>query len=367
MECSHLRGFLNRLKGDFIPFEQREPLEQHLRECRHCQAAITSFLKIDRILERTVYGASLGDKHLTFLGHAAGRKLRWENAIEAAARQRDRQRRRLGWLLAGVLAAALAGGSSVFLLGRLGMIGPGRPSPAAAISASAGVPASPAAAPAPVPPPADTSSAADNSPPADSARLQAIYQRLEQSARPEPGDSARLRTLEAELGAYRDALSRTPGDPGLTERARESWRGLIEERRRLGRPARVRDYYGLGYLHYRQGQYPQTAVVTAEGLQLVRMDPGQYLHYLKAMSHYQLARRALQPLPADTTHDEQARLQGTILRAQLDREAKRRAALELRRSIAEFSHLLDNPELEGTAREWLLKCNDLLAGLDGQE
>jgi len=93
---------------------------------------------------------------------------------------------------------------------------------------------------------------------------------------------------------------------------------------------------------------------------MVRMGPTQYLHYLKAMSHYRLALKAATPLPPDTTSNEEARIRGAALRAQLDAEGRRSAVVELRKAIAEFSHLLTNPELEPTAREWILKCNELI-------
>ena len=140
----------------------------------------------------------------------------------------------------------------------------------------------------------------------------------------------------------------------------EKYRQVIEQRKLLGRQARVKDYYNLGYLHYVNENYPQTVIVTTEGLQLARLGPTQYLHYLKAMSHYQLALKATTPLPADSSLDETARIQGAALRAQLDAEARKKAVIELRKSIAEFSYLLKHPELSDTAQEWILKCNDLI-------
>ena len=180
-------------------------------------------------------------------------------------------------------------------------------------------------------------------------------------------DSTRLRVMEAELGALRDGLARDPTDTSLRRRMMEKYRQVIEERKRLQRKLRVKDYYNLGYLHYTAGEYPQTAIVTGEGLRMVQMGPKQYLHYLKAMSHYQIAMRASSPLPADTTADSLARTSGALVRAQLDREGHRRAVGELRKAITEFSHLLSTPALESAAQEWILRCNEQIGSLGSFE
>ena len=180
-----------------------------------------------------------------------------------------------------------------------------------------------------------------------------------------PAGLIHLRVLLAEQSALRDALSRTPGDPGLVRRAVDKGREVIDERRRLGRSARVSDYYNLGYAHYLGHEYRQAMLVTTDGLQSVKIGPTEYLHYLKAMSHFRLAERMLQPLPADTSSTESARLRGAILRSELDSDARTRAVGELRRSIAEFSFLLNRPELEPVARGWILELNQKIAEISG--
>ncbi|MBN2289774.1 MAG: hypothetical protein JXQ83_10615, partial [Candidatus Glassbacteria bacterium] len=182
-------------------------------------------------------------------------------------------------------------------------------------------------------------------------------------AQPATADSTRLRVLEAELGALRDAVSRTPRDRTLVKRAMDKYRQVITERKRLKQPSRVRDYYNLGYMHYLSEEYPQTAIVTEEGIRMARLGPVEYLHYLKAMSHYRIAQQAVQPLPADTTADESARLAGATLRAGLDAEGRRQAITELRRAISEFNYLLKNPELQQPAGEWILKCSSMVEQL----
>ena len=137
-------------------------------------------------------------------------------------------------------------------------------------------------------------------------------------------------------------------------------RQVIEERKTLGAAARVKDYYNRGYLHYAAGEYPQTAIVTGEGLRMVRIGPTEYLHYLKGMAHYQIALKALNPLPQDTTRDEAARIKGATLRAQLDLEGRERAVMELRRAVSEFSYLLNIPSLKSSGQDWILKCENLI-------
>ena len=143
----------------------------------------------------------------------------------------------------------------------------------------------------------------------------------------------------------------------------EMYRQLIAERRRLNQPSRVRDYYNLGYMHYLNKEYPQTAIVTGEGIQMVRIGPVEYLHYLKGMSHYRIAEQATKPLPSATSTDDSARVAGALLRAELDVEGKRQAISELRRAVSEFNYMLKNPELDQTARDWILKCSSMIEQL----
>jgi len=176
-----------------------------------------------------------------------------------------------------------------------------------------------------------------------------------------PADSARLRTMQAELGALRDALSRNPRDMELQKRTVEKSREILDERRRMGLAARVRDYYNLGWAHYQGNEFRQAVLVTADGIQTIKIGPTEYLHYLKAMSHYQLASRLLKPLPADTSADEQARLRGAVLRSELDANARRQAVYQMRQAIEDFSAMLGRGELEPVARGWILRLNDEIA------
>jgi hypothetical protein len=376
MECPELEKLIEDIQGEFIPFKLRPILETHLNECRSCRAGMNNFLKISQILEKTVYGESPEDKYLAYLSKVAGKKLRWENLEESQKRSREMLRGLIIKVVAGFVVAAGLGASAVVILGHLGIIGKGGPEVEIAADTTAGEraypgPGTPGAYQDLTPGPAYSGS--------DSGQLivlpengltpDAIYELLNSTPDSDSGlegptaaekDSSHLRIFQSELGALRDALSRTPLDRDLRKRTMDKYRQVIEERKRLGRPASVNEYYGLGYLHYSVGEYPQTAIVTAEGLRMVRMGPTQYLHYLKAMAHYQLALKASSPLPADTTSDEEARIRGAALRAKLDAEGRRRAVIEFRKAITEFSHLLKNPDLEPTAREWILKCSELI-------
>ena len=376
MECPELEKLIENIRGNLIPFKFRLILETHLNECRSCRAGMNNFLKISQILEKTIYSKSTGDKYLSYLGKIAGKKLRWESAEESRERSRKMLRGLIIKVAIGFIVAAGLGASAALILGRFGIIGKGGPEVEIAADKTAlekPFPSAetPDAYQTEIPAPAGTGS--DSSQkivlPEEGVTPDAIFDMLNSTydtgfalePPTETGkDSSRLRIFQAELVALRDALSRTPFDRDLGKRTKDKYRQVIEERKRLNHPAKISEYYGLGYLHYSAGEYLQTAIVTTEGLRMVRIGPTQYLHYLKAMSHYQLAQKAASPLPPDTTSDEEARIRGAALRAQLDVEGRRSAVVELRKAIAEFSHLLKNPELEPTAREWILKCNELI-------
>ena len=376
MECPELNKLIEDIQGNLIPFKFRPILETHLNECRSCRAGMNKFLKIRQILEKTVYSEFSEDKYLVYLSKVAGKNLRWESPEESREKSRKMLRGLIIRVAIGFIVAAGLGASAALILGRLGIIGKGGPEVEIAADKTAlekpfpaaGTPGSYQSTP-----PAPAGTVSDSSQrivlPEEGVTPDAIFDLLNSTydtgfaLEPPTGaekDSSRLRIFQSELVALRDALSRTPFDHDLGKRTRDKYRQVIEERKRLGAPAKVSEYYGLGYLHYSAGEYPQTAIVTAEGLRMVRMGPTQYLHYLKAMSHYRLALKAATPLPPDTTSNEEARIRGAALRAQLDAEGRRSAVVELRKAIAEFSHLLTNPELEPTAREWILKCNKLI-------
>ncbi|MBW7997730.1 MAG: hypothetical protein FVQ81_14380 [Candidatus Glassbacteria bacterium] len=380
MNCPEINAILDKLEDDSVPAPVHLHIQEHLDSCRNCQAGMANFLKIGKILERTVYSAGGRDDLLRYLSRLAGRDLHWETPEEAERRKRKASHLRLLIKLAvGFLAAAGVGVSLALILGNLGWIGAlgdkksaiDIPPPPAAETGALPGQAVPSV-------PAGDDSALEAIVPEGGMNPEAVFEYLNgipSAAEPgdsgratglTPGDSSLLRDLEAELGALRDALSRDPTDTSLRRRMMAKYRQILEERKRLKRKLRVRDYYNLGYFHYSLGEYPQTAIVTGEGLRMVRMGPTQYLHYLKAMSHFQIAMRASEPLPADSTADSAARVRGAQLRAELDREGRRRAVNELRKAITDFSHLLSNPELEESAREWVLRCNEqigqLLAG-----
>jgi len=392
MECKNLENLLAGIEGNKIPLHIRELFEAHMKDCHTCQASLSRFLQIERILEKTVYGDTRRDNYLSFISHLFERRMHWEIPEEAKRIEEERRKRLIFRIGLGFLIAGFIGALSALILGGLGIIGTrkfARQEIVSADSARADLSRNPSAA---VQSAQYTDQATPDSVRADSEPVQAptvsaredvqtkkeaegsknitpqsIYEKIkgENEASPltEEKDSTKLRTLKAELSAYRDALSRTPRDQSLIQRSIEKYREVIKERQRLGQPARVNDYYGLGYLHYSIREYPQTAIVTSEGIRMVHMGPTQYLHYLKAMSHYQMAVRASNPLPPDTSADENARVRGEALRAELDMEARKKAQFELRRAVAEFNFLLTNPELEQTAREWILKCNDLMTQL----
>ena len=169
--------------------------------------------------------------------------------------------------------------------------------------------------------------------------------------------------LEAELAALRDAMSRSPRNRELISRTMAAYRQVIEQRRKLALQERVRDYYNLGYLHYGVGEYPQAAIITDEGIKNVKIGPTEYLHYLKALSYFRMAEKGSIPLPADISESDEARIAGETMRANLDREAKRKAVNDLRRAISEFSQLMNNPELQSSATNWILKCNDMIKNI----
>jgi len=375
MECSELEKLIKDIQSNFIPFKLRPILETHLNECRSCRAGMNNFLKISQILEKTVYGATTEDRYLAYLSNVAGKKLRWESPEESRKRSREMLRGLIIKVAAGFIVAAGLGTSAVVILGHLGIIGEVGPemeigADMNALEKAYPGPGSPGAYQRVTPGLADTVN--DSSQltvlPEQGLTPDAIYELLNSAPDPDSDlegpaaekDSSRLRILQSELAALNDALSRTPLDRDLRKRTMDKYRQVIEERRSLGSPARVNEYYGLGYLHYSIGEYLQTAIVTAEGVRMVRMGPIQFLHYLKAMAHYQLALDASSPLPPDTTSDEQARIRGATLRAELDAEGRKKAVVEFRKAITEFSYLLKNPDMSSTAREWILKCNDLI-------
>ena len=376
MECPELEKLIEDIPGDLIPFKLRPILETHLNECRKCRAGMSNFVKISQILEKTVYGKPPEDKYLAYLSKIAGKRLHWESHEESQERSRKMLRGLIIKVVAGFVVAAGLGASAVVILGYFGIIGKGGPEIETAADTTAGEiaypgPGAPGAYQ--IETPGTAYSVSDSAQlavlPENGMTPDAVYQLLSSTPDSTSGlkestavekDSSDLRIFQSKLSALRDALSRTPLDRDLRKRTIDKYRQVIEERKRLGRPATVNEYYGLGYLHYSIGEYPQTAIVTAEGLRMVRMGPTQYLHYLKAMAHYQLALKASSPLPADTTSDEQARIRGAAMRARLDAEGRRRAVIEFRKAITEFSQLLNNPDLEPTAREWILKCSELI-------
>ncbi len=377
MDCPELKTILASLDDDLIPDHLHCRLEEHFAQCRACRAGMANFRQIGKIIEKTVYGVRSEDDLLRYIRHLTGRNLRWATADD---RPRGCKKTGLFRLLikvaAGFAAAAGLGASLALILGYFGLIGnAGGPPVEIVFDPSASEPVLVGNTPAPV----NTVAANQDSGlavvvPKGGLNPDAVYDYLNAvppspvdstpgSPSLTPDDSSNLRNMEAELAALRDALARDPSDISVRRRMMDKYRLVIEERKRLQRMLRVQDYYNLGYLYYTAGEYPQTAIVTGEGLRLVRMGPTQYLHYLKAMSHYQIALRASAPLPADTTADSAARVRGARMRTELDREGSRRAVAELRKAITGFSHLLSSPELEGPAREWILRCNEQIGAL----
>jgi len=376
MDCSELKALLEDVEDGVIPRWLKPQVESHLETCRKCAARLSNYMKIAHILTATVYGEPAKDKYLGFLNHLTGQKFTWGTGEEKPPLVRRRRVLTILKVFAGFLVAAGAGTSGLIILGRSGCVGR---IPVTGETADT-VQSEPAALPKVVPPPVVESKAPAETAVAEGADTvsqkvsdeEGIYARLNRPGAPgirqapaaaAPADSSRLRVLEAELSALRAAVSRTPRDKRLVSRAMDKYRQVLAERRRLKQPSRVRDYYNLGYMYYLREEYPQTAVVTEEGIRSVRIGPVEYLHYLKAMSHYRIAQQAAEPLPADTSRDETARTAGALLRAELDAEGRRQAITELRRSISEFSHLLNNPEMEQTAREWINKSSNLIEKL----
>lgn len=377
MDCPELKTILDPLEDELVPGHAHHRLEIHFAECRSCQAGLSNFLKIGKIINKTVYGADSKDDLLRYICHLGGLDYRW-----AGPDDQPRHRKKTNWLrllfkvAAGFAVAAGLGASLALILGYFGLIGGRGGQPVEVVfdpTASEPVLSGRVTA-------AGNTMAAGENPgvavivPEGGMNPDAVYeyingippsQQVSQTASPSltPEDSSRLRNMETELAALRDALARDPGDTSMRRRMMNKYRQVIDERKRLQRMLRVQDYYNLGYLHYTAGEYPQTAIITGEGLQLVRMGPKQYLHYLKAMSHYQIALRASAPLPADTTSDSTARVRGAQFRAELDNAGRRRAVMELRKAITEFSHLLSSPELAPSAREWILRCNQQIGTL----
>ncbi|MEA2062949.1 MAG: hypothetical protein U9P14_04560 [Gemmatimonadota bacterium] len=395
MDCPELKKLMDQSENGLIPRHLKAVIEAHLDTCRSCSAKLAGFMKIEDIIGNTVYGAPSRDKYLRFLSHEYGQELNWAKPYESLS-PGPTGGRRLSMLLikvlVGFLVAAAAGISGVLVLGRSGCIGR-QPqekqlaeAPLAERDAGIPIPAEQDSAPAPAPSAGRNEEPTINLGSLDKMPVlpvkldpESIYQRInsrrETSTSPppppspartgEPVDSSRLKTLEAELAALRDARSRTPKDRSLIKRTMEKHRQVMAEKRRLDRPARARDYFNLGYLHYLNQEYPQTAIVTEEGLKMVRIEPTEYLHYLKAMSHFRIAEQAIEPLPADTSGDNAARLAGARLRAELDTEGKKQAINQLRQAIMEFNQLQNNPELKDSANEWILKCSNMIEELMG--
>jgi len=366
--CPELKSLLDQVEGRDIPSDLRGPIEAHLESCHACRADFNRFLKIGNILQRTVYGNPNEDRYLSYLSHLTGQRMRW-SSFPRPSKPLEKDRRMLLLLLkvfVGFLVAAGAGVSLAVILGRTGLLG--HKTQIVQVD-SIDAPVSPFRVAGPQDADSTVTAAAarpDTSfPVPDSVSPGAVLEALNSQPEPErnlsPADSAGLRTMQAELGALRDALSRNPRDMDLQQRAVEKSRQVLEEKRRLGVSAQVKDYYNLGWAHYQGHEFRQALLVTADGLQSVKIGPTEYLHYLKAMSHYQLAERLLKPLPADTTADEQARVKGAVLRSKLDADARRQAVGEMRRAIEDFSAMLGRPELEPVARGWILRLNDQIA------
>jgi hypothetical protein len=374
MDCPELKAIIASLPGNCIPQPVHDRIEEHMASCRACKAGISNFLQIGKILEKTVYGQRSKDDTLRYLSHIADRKLHWETEEERCRRvKKAGSLRLLLKLAAGFMAAAGLGASLAMILSYLGWIGQSKVAELDLTGQAAQE---------------ELAAKLDHSQMDSAAELpavvpeggmspDAVFRYLNaDTLSPEnlsgqpllaPGDSAQLNSLEAELGALRDAISRDPTDMSLRRRMMDKYRQVIDERLKLKQRLRVQDYYNLGYLHYEQAEYPQTAIVTAEGLRTVRMGPTQYLHYLKAMSHYQIAQRASEPLPADSSADSTARLLGAQMRAELDQEGRRRAVTELRKAITEFGYLLSTPALSEPARDWILRCNEQIGQLSTGE
>ncbi|MCE5269690.1 hypothetical protein LLH00_00210 [bacterium] len=368
--CPELKGLLAQVEGRDIPSDLRAPIEAHLESCHACRADFNRFLKIGNILQRTVYGNPNEDRYISYLSHLTGRRMRW-SSIPRTCKPPEKDRRMLFLLLKvfiGFLVAAAAGASLAVILGRTGMLGrkteivqvdsldaPAGPFRIAGSQETDSAVAVTAA-------PSDTSFPLPDSV-SPGRVLEALNSRTERDSGLAPADSAGLKAMQAELGALRDALSRNPRDADLQRRTVEKSRQVLEEKRRLGLSAQVKDYYNLGWAHYQGHEFRQALLVTADGLQSVKIGPTEYLHYLKAMSHYQLASRLLNPLPADTSSNDGARVKGAVLRSQLDADARRQAVGELRRASEEFSAMLGRPELEPVARGWILKLNDQIAAV----
>jgi hypothetical protein len=365
--CPGLKSLLDQAEDGVIPWDLKTVIEDHIETCRPCSAKLSNFIQIDNILTNTVYGKPARDKYLGFLFHVTGQKYIWgqEGEIKTGSQPRKLTRLMLKILVGFVVAAGL-GVSGLVVFGRSGCIGkmpepeqtadilPDRLPENALITGNENR--------AFLEDTMDTINQTASNPGAIYQKLNRMEKTVDRQAPSSSGegDSSRLKVLGAELAALRDAVSRTPGDRSLVTRAMDKYRQLLAEQRRFNRPARARDYYNLGYMHYLNKEYPQTAIVTEEGIRMVRMGPVEYLHHLKAMAHYRIAEQAVQPLPPDTSSEDSARLSGALLRAELDAEGRQQAITELRRSISEFKQLLDNPELTQSATEWILKCSQLI-------
>ncbi len=377
MDCPELKALLDQVEDGVISRSLKAEIESHLETCRSCAAKLSNFMKIEQILTNTVYGQPAKDKYLSFLYHLTGQNFVWAPLDESKPATGSRITLRMMLkIFVGLMVAVGVGVSSLMILGRSGCIGTAPVAEDTTVTGQSELTGIQEA-----PPPAGVegetlvqTAVADTQDTINQTASdpRSIYEKLnrpeetavQQAPLPaDPADSSRLRILRTELAALRGALSRTPRDQSLIRRTMDKYRQLMAEQKRLRRPPRVKDYYNLGYLHYMNQEYPQTAIVTEEGIRMVRIGPVEYLHYLKAMSHFRIAEQAAKPLLPDTSRDESARIAGAVLRAQLDAEGRRQAVTELRRAISEFNYMLDNPELMQTAGEWILKCSNTIEQL----
>ena len=366
MDCPELQELIDQIEGNVIPLRLKSEIENLLENNKACRAGYAKFLQIEQILQNTVYGEMDRDKHLAYLSHLAGRHLRYQRENEKIEEDKKPFKLSLVKILGFILVAAAVGTSAALVMA---LMNRNKPPVVVELSDSLAkevhVINQDQVGRIPIPgvkePPGNIQPESDGT--VNPASILDKLNEMESEAISSEGavkDSSRLKVLEAELSALQDAMSRSPGDRQLVSRMMDAYRKVIDQRRQLAMKERVRDYYNLGYLHYGAGEYPQAAIITDEGIKNVRIGPTEYLHYLKALSYYRMAERGSIPLPADLSESSEARVAGESMRASLDLEAKRKAVNDLRRAISEFTQLLNNPELESSATNWILKCNDMI-------
>ena len=90
MECKNLENLLAGIEGNKIPLHIRELFEAHMKDCHTCQASLSRFLQIERILEKTVYGDTRRDNYLSFISHLFERRMHWEIPEEAKRIEKER-------------------------------------------------------------------------------------------------------------------------------------------------------------------------------------------------------------------------------------------------------------------------------------